>query len=54
MTALIIAALGCVVWAYLLAARGGFWRAAPRDAPLPRAPDEARWPRSGGRHTGAR
>lgn len=44
MTALIIAALGCVVWAYLLAARGGFWRAAPRDAPLPRAPDEARWP----------
>jgi hopene-associated glycosyltransferase HpnB len=43
-TALIIAALGCVVWAYLLAARGGFWRPAPQDAPLPKAPDEAPWP----------
>jgi hopene-associated glycosyltransferase HpnB len=31
MTALAIAALSCVIWIYLLAARGGFWRAAQRD-----------------------
>jgi len=31
MTVLAIAALSFVVWIYLLAARGGFWRAAQRD-----------------------
>ena len=45
MIAPIVAALGCVAWAYLLAARGGFWRAADRDDP----PDAIRnldaWPR---------
>jgi hopene-associated glycosyltransferase HpnB len=32
MTLTAIAALCCVVWIYLLTARGGFWRAAERDA----------------------
>ena len=30
-TALGIAALSCAIWVYLLAARGGFWRATTRD-----------------------
>jgi hopene-associated glycosyltransferase HpnB len=45
MTALLVAALCCTIWACLLAARGGFWRAAQRDdLPLPPAPDDAPWP----------
>jgi hopene-associated glycosyltransferase HpnB len=31
MTAQLVAALACAIWLYLLAARGGFWRAAQRD-----------------------
>src|SRR5206468_5301952 len=31
MTPLLIALLSCVIWIYLLAARGGFWRALQRD-----------------------
>jgi hopene-associated glycosyltransferase HpnB len=38
----IVGAAGLVVWLYLLAARGGFWRARDRDEPVPAAP--ARWP----------
>jgi hopene-associated glycosyltransferase HpnB len=34
MTALIIGALSCAIWIYLLAARGGFWRTAQRDDTL--------------------
>src|SRR6059058_1127041 len=34
MTALIVAALSCAIWIYLLSARGGFWRAAQRDEAL--------------------
>lgn len=47
MTALSIALFSCAIWAYLLAARGGFWRAAQRDdARLAAAPPEGmRWPR---------
>ncbi|MDQ2916450.1 MAG: glycosyltransferase [Pseudomonadota bacterium] len=45
MTALVIAALSVVTWAYLLAARGGFWRAAQRDGPSPIARDVIEWPR---------
>jgi hopene-associated glycosyltransferase HpnB len=45
MTTLLIAALCCGIWVYLLAARGGFWRAAQRDdAWLPGADDELCWP----------
>ena len=45
MTALAIAALSCVIWIYLLAARGGFWRTTQRDAVATSAlrPDIA-WP----------
>ena len=46
MTALFIAALSCAIWVYLLAARGGFWRAAQRDdAGLPTTPEKMHWPR---------
>jgi hopene-associated glycosyltransferase HpnB len=46
MTALLSAVLCCAIWAGLLAARGGFWRAAQRDAvAAPPAPDPAPWPR---------
>lgn len=31
MTVLLVALLSCVIWVYLLAARGSFWRAAQRD-----------------------
>src|SRR5208283_4887082 len=35
----------CGIWVYLLAARGGFWRAAQRDdAWLPGTDDERSWP----------
>jgi hopene-associated glycosyltransferase HpnB len=37
----LVAGLGCAAWLYLLAARGGFWRARERDA---EAPLPARWP----------
>ena len=32
--ATILAALSLAIWAYLLLARGGFWRAAERDPPI--------------------
>ena len=32
MSALVVASLGAIGWLYLLAGRGGFWRAAERDA----------------------
>jgi hopene-associated glycosyltransferase HpnB len=41
--ATLAAALGVLAWAYLLAARGGFWRARERDELL-HAHDVARWP----------
>jgi hopene-associated glycosyltransferase HpnB len=40
-----IAALGCAAWLYLLAARGGFWRAADRDDAPAAARDLDAWPR---------
>jgi hopene-associated glycosyltransferase HpnB len=43
----IIAALVLATWLYLIAARGGFWRAAERDdngAPLAAPPPTSRWP----------
>jgi len=46
MTALLVAAFSCLVWVYLLAARGGFWRVASGDeARLPAAPEHGQWPR---------
>jgi hopene-associated glycosyltransferase HpnB len=46
MTALLIAALSCIVWVYLLAARGGFWRAAQRDdTSVESASEPLQWPR---------
>ena len=43
--ALCIAALSCAIWLYLLAARGGFWRAAQRDdARAPAFPPGVAWP----------
>ncbi len=45
MTTLFIAVLCCSIWVYLLAARGGFWRATPRDNEVrPLAADELSWP----------
>jgi hopene-associated glycosyltransferase HpnB len=46
MTVLIIAALACAAWAFVLLARGGFWRAAERDddADVASSPPVA-WPR---------
>src|SRR5256885_10943970 len=44
--ALLIASLSCVVWVYLLAASGAFWRAAQRDEARAAMPAEVRsWPR---------
>src|ERR1700674_1470779 len=46
MMALLIASLSCVIWVYLLTARGGFWRAAQRDDAMATLPAEASsWPR---------
>jgi hopene-associated glycosyltransferase HpnB len=46
MTALLIASLSCIIWIYLLAARGGFWRAAQRDDARPAmATQDVQWPR---------
>jgi hopene-associated glycosyltransferase HpnB len=46
MTSLALAALSCAAWLYLLAARGGFWRAAQRDdEPAPMASQPSAWPR---------
>jgi hopene-associated glycosyltransferase HpnB len=46
MTALLIAAISCIVWVYLLAARGGFWRAAQRDdTSVEMASEPVQWPR---------
>ena len=45
MTELLIALLSSVIWIYLLAARGGFWRAHQRDDALPTiGATEAHWP----------
>jgi hopene-associated glycosyltransferase HpnB len=45
MTALLIASLSCIIWVYLLAARGGFWRAAQRDdARLTTGAEDVPWP----------
>ena len=44
--ALLIASLSCVIWVYLLTARGGFWRAAQRDdAREAMAAEVSSWPR---------
>jgi hopene-associated glycosyltransferase HpnB len=40
---LLLAALALAIWIYLLAARGGFWRARERDE-FWRDPDPAHWP----------
>ena len=46
MMPLLIASLSCGIWIYLLAARGGFWRAAQRDDAIATAPSDAvEWPR---------
>ena len=46
MTTLIVISLSCATWAYLMIARGGFWRAAERDdAPGVSAADVGGWPR---------
>ena len=46
MTLPAIAALCCVIWIYLLAARGGFWRAAERDDVVaPVTGQDVVWPR---------
>ncbi len=45
MTALLIASVCCLVWVYLLAARGGFWRAAQRDDVRPTTgAEDLAWP----------
>src|SRR5215475_4631976 len=43
MTALILAAVGCAIWLYLLVGRGGFWLAAERDRG--ELPPPATWPK---------
>jgi hopene-associated glycosyltransferase HpnB len=44
--ALLIAWLSCIIWVYLLTARGGFWRAAQRDDTRATRPADAiSWPR---------
>jgi hopene-associated glycosyltransferase HpnB len=44
--ALLIASLSCVIWVYLLTARGGFWRSAQRDDARAATPAQASsWPR---------
>lgn len=46
MIALLAASLSCAAWVYLLAARGGFWRAAVRDDAGSTMPSNAiSWPR---------
>jgi hopene-associated glycosyltransferase HpnB len=46
MMALFVASLSCVIWVYLLAARGGFWRAAQgEDALQPGVSQDVHWPR---------
>ena len=46
MMPLLIASLSCGIWIYLLAARGGFWRAAQRDDAIAIEPSHAvDWPR---------
>ena len=41
-----IASLCCIVWVYLLAGRGGFWRAQQRDDTLQSTfPEDMHWPR---------
>jgi hopene-associated glycosyltransferase HpnB len=46
MLAAILSGLGALIWLYLVAARGGFWRCAVRDTALPLVATEARsdWP----------
>jgi len=45
MTTLVLMSVACAAWAYLLAGRGGFWRAAQRDdAPHLRWNGRTRWP----------
>ncbi len=39
-----VAAIGCAAWAYLLLARGGFWRAADRDDDTREIVDIGGWP----------
>jgi hopene-associated glycosyltransferase HpnB len=41
---LILAAAALAIWIYLLAGRGGFWRARERDVSWPRDPDPPAWP----------
>jgi hopene-associated glycosyltransferase HpnB len=41
---LFLASLALVIWAYLIAARGGFWRARERDEFWPPASDPSPWP----------
>jgi hopene-associated glycosyltransferase HpnB len=44
--ALLIASLSCIIWVYLLTARGGFWRAAQRDnARATLSAETSSWPR---------
>src|SRR5690242_8452417 len=43
MTALILAALACAIWLYLLVGRGGFWLARERDRGA--LPPPAAWPK---------
>jgi len=43
MTAIVLGALACLAWAYLLALRGGFWRAQPRDDEA--IAHDSAWPR---------
>src|ERR1700682_6705141 len=44
--ALLIGSLSCVIWVYLLTARGGFWRSAQRDDARAAVPALASsWPR---------
>jgi len=45
MTMLVLMSVACAAWAYLLAGRGGFWRAAQRDdARRARSDGRTRWP----------
>src|ERR1700736_3308331 len=41
---LFLASLALVIWAYLIAARGGFWRARERDEFWPPTSDPSPWP----------
>jgi hopene-associated glycosyltransferase HpnB len=41
---LVVASAALAVWIYLLAARGGFWRARERDDTWPQGADPPRWP----------